>query len=393
MTFVQLQLLIASTSDQTAEPAVFWSWAGIVAICAILIAAFSAVDWLLRRRHKDHILLVMSDLQDKLEHLPVKDWQVTIANAGIVVWGSLGNPIGWVADKLEPFYHSHSHALRVFARAGVGAMAMMGALIIFPFSERWTVFEDMPWYGRTLSQGLAAIMVGIASGAARIYEAPARFKPHVLRWMYVKSLPVFGISIVLTTLAALIGTELLYCDSHSVWFTCTESGIEIPTDLRGLTVLNFLFDLATFVITLRLLRLVSQTSKWFICAAIVDIAASAVLLILLHSILLMPTGGSVSTAWDWFIQVITFSASSTDPNWPLTPILFTTFIPVALYMSAFLFLGILVKPFARASAYLCGLMWEKEQTPFLVFALALSGMLTLTKAISEWRWVVDKLGG
>ena len=59
-------------------------------------------------------------------------------------------------------------------------------------------------------------------------------------------------------------------------------------------------------------------------------------------------------------------------------------------MSAFIFLGVFVKPFARVAGYLCGLLGEKEKTPFAELAVLISLLAATVKALSKWPWLVDK---
>lgn len=394
MTLVQLQLLIASTTEQNSDSAAFWSWGGVLAICTGLTLLGLTIDWLLRRRHKDHILLKMSEFQEKLERLPVSDWQMAVARAGLRFWDVFGRLVTRIG---EGFIALKQGRLYLFRGLLISALLIMTVpMAAYTLRVGWGVF---PWYVEVLG-----VAISFLSGAvlASGFTA-AKLRPNVVfRFSFYVAIHFYrplAASMLFTTLACAIGVWLYDCNMPSLWYTCYTGPVSITAPF-ALCLVNFAFDFTTLFVSVHVLRLVQRKARFFVPLAFLDIGISGILTILLHSVLLTKSADqslaltdAFHIAWDWFIQVVTFSASSTDPNWPLTPILFTTFIPVALYMSAFLFLGILVKPFARTAAYLCGLLWEKKQTPILVFAVTLSGMLTLTKAFSEWRWFVEKLGG
>lgn len=398
MTFVQLQLLIASTNEQTAEPALFWSWTGAVALCSVIIACCGLTDYLLRRGQRDHILLKMSEFQEKLERLPIGDWQLEVASMGVKLWVFWGKLIMAVGRQLGSALVASRTVTRLFG--WIIVFTILGVYFgwVFGMAE-WLREDTLPWYAVLLRTSAIVLSLGVLIAA--LYQIPGLHaaRGHFLRWVGTNVFPAFGLSIAFTVVAAILGVGLCDPEVSATWFNCGDT-LKHPYEPGILSAVNFIFDYATIYISVRILRYVVQHKGRFVRLAALDVLISAILAFVLHVVLLWlgPTGSiglseSVAIATTWFSQLATLKASSTDPNWPLTPILFTTFIPVTIYMSAFLFLGILVKPFARTAAYLCGLLWEKKQTPFLVFAVALSGMLTLTKAFSEWRWFLEKFGG
>ena len=191
-----------------------------------------------------------------------------------------------------------------------------------------------------------------------------------------------------TSVAIGIGMLVFRSNENSYWFSISEKGIQ-PNEPTLLASLNYPFDLFTIIISITLLKWVVTKGKWITIIATIDIAISAILSIILHTIFKViepsskPLVNCFLDSFHWFIDIVSFQASPRHSDWSLTPLLLTTFIPVAVYMSIFIFLGFIVKPFARMAGYICGLLGEKEKTPFFELAVALSLFIILFKSLSN----------
>lgn len=408
-------LIVDSLSIQPTSEAEFWTWKGVLAICAILVFLGWFIDWLHRKRHKEAILKKLSEFEDKLARLPVSKWQVGIARAVIRFWEWLAalpdtlflrgvNRMSRDTELVRQMLPSL--ALVVFF---ISVLAMLSlSAVVFGVSLSWPltlVFASLAGYScwsiivilpiPFLILALILERLGYPRLSSRIRDWIVHNTPELmklLRPLLHRVSPVLLMSVMYTGSAIAAGLLLSPGAAESYWFAF-HSGNLSPGRPISVSLLNFPFDFITILVSIKLLRFVKEKSKHIISIALIDIVISGVLVILLHTTLKTVEPGGVThlgrnfmDSWDWFVQVVTFKASSSHPDWPLTPTLFTTFIPVTLYMSAFIFLGIIIKPFARAASYICGLLFEKKQTPFLAFSLILSGLLTVAKALSEWEW-------
>jgi len=152
-----------------------------------------------------------------------------------------------------------------------------------------------------------------------------------------------------------------------------------PTFPFLLTFINFPFDFATILVSILLLRIIIKHKRFIAFIAIIDIFISAILTITLYSFLLL-----VKEGWDilhfhtyfveslqWFKEIIIGTYQSVKYHEPLVknlesrpdihllPILLTTFIPVVLYMSVFIFISF-CKFIMMLAARIFGAVGEKE---------------------------------
>ena len=229
-------------------------------------------------------------------------------------------------------------------------------------------------------------------------------KDRALAWMDHISTRVVAPVLVLSfgfSLAAILCSAVKIGAGHagSYWFQRT-GDIVSPTHPLLLVAVNFPFDLATILISIRLLKWVVSRRAWIVATAVIDIVVSAALVVMLHTALkviesrsLMALGYHMSESCTWFAQFLTAKASSAHQDMLLTPLLLTTFVPVVAYMSTFIILGVIVRPFAHLARFLCRLLDEKEKTPFAELAMILALLTSTAKALAEWPWLVRMLFG
>ena len=406
-----LTIVDTLTTEPVSAPT-FWTLKGVLAICAILVFLGWLTDWLFRRNQKEAILKKLSEFEDKLAHLPIRMWQVRIARAvdRFWTWLSRESKHPWVLRS-----KTRDDSITVVFGLVLTAFVLIGLLHLIASLLNWIGISvprpleliradallSFAWYSTVL------VFLAIPFAIDWLYDrySEANSAVRLLRGRQAKLfwgevLPIYIISTWFTLAALQMGIAMGADSNASYWFSRTERVLEVSGGYVPfiLSVMNSPFDLVTIYISLILLRWVASKGKYIVWIALFDIVVSGILVVLLHTTLktvepggLGHIGQNFADSWNWFIQVVTFKASHAHPDWPLTPTLFTTFIPVTLYMSAFIFLGIIIKPFARAASYICGLLYEKQQTPFLAFSLMLSGLITVAKALSEWQWFVHQI--
>jgi hypothetical protein len=400
----------------------FWIWTGVAAMCAVLVLLGTATDWVLRARQKDAILATLRRFETKLASAPIRDWQIAIARCVISSWWELGKaPLRVYATwyrlvRRSPILNWTRVAVgrleergQVFVPVALATTSVAWVALVVPFiivlvivaagvCESWFLLVacvPAVCYGAMIPLLLAAVTAEVR-GAARM---ETWLSDHVLILLLGTLQPSCVMSAIFSIIATLAGLAIGGGHTGSYWFHPTGQGLH-PAHPILITTLNFPFDLMTVLISIKLLDWVAERGKWIVFIALIDIVISAALVILLHMTLKIIETGSVMAighhfveSCSWFWQVVTFNASTTHPDWPLTPLLLTTFIPVTLYMSAFIILGIILKPFAWVAGYLCGLLGEKEKTPFAELAVIISLLGATAKALSEWGWLRHVLSG
>lgn len=389
-------------------------------MCAVLVALGTLTDWGLRKRHKEAILAGLRRFEDKLGHAPIRDWQIAVAGSVVRFWSALGRApyivfgkagaalwetrLGKATEEFtqdgQSWYHREAgwamlHAILLIQLA---PFALLLLIVILGVLESWFLLAlCVPG---VLYVALVPAMWALAIADIAEVKAIDYLVEKVVGDWLVEAIPhACLISAVFSILATFAGLGMGAGHAGSYWFERASDTLA-PTHPILLTALNFPFDLATILISIKLLKWVVSKGKWIVLIAVIDIIISAALVILLHTTLKVIETGSVTAighhfaeSWSWFVCVVTFDASRAHPDWPLTPVLLTTFIPVAAYMLAFVFLGIVVRPFARIAAYICGLLGEKEKTPFAELAVIISLLGAAAKALSEWSWLKHVLSG
>ncbi len=403
-------LIVDSLSAQRTADVAFWTWKGVLAICVVLVILGKFIDWLHRKRHKEAMLKKLSEFEKKLGKLPVREWQLRIAQDLIRVWEWLGQASNNLLMRLAPWLSEYEPIGRFgpnnqmvyirkhpsFLKAGALLTPLMVLVVLDLFSMTESLWHVTILLVSPTGYVILALLLVADRYSDRMYERLSNILEYLVYVLTYGVAAAFLVSSLFTGCAIGVGLAMGPGTAESYWFILN-SGSLTPARPMSMSLLNFPFDLVTILVSIRLLQFVKEKGKHIVWIALIDIIISAALVVLLHTTLkavepggLSHIGQNFADSWNWFIQVVTFQASPSHPDWPLTPTLFTTFIPVTLYMSAFIFLGIIIKPFARAASYICGLLFEKKQTPFLAFSLILSGLLTVAKALSEWQWFVHQ---
>jgi hypothetical protein len=372
-------------------------WYGVLVACGILMPLGKLIDWGLRKRHRDAILSALRGWEERLKLTPLGRWQIHVATQFIRLVEASGRLYG-LFRRRDPMIRLIGGSR--WRTAAVFLLALTGnslALYTLPPSYPWFMQVVMSLAAALVVVYLAFMTFGPIAFPSQFQEVekgqpkrPVALRPvglaeRLLDWiMYL--LASLQLSAVFTIIATAIGVFISAGHVGSFWFTAQAGWLE-PAHPIALAVINFPFDFLTILVSLKLLQWVIARGRWISVVAGVDVVISALLIVALHGALkYYAAGGSVIEAftgsWVWFLDVMTLNVSPAAPEWPLLPVTLTAFIPVAGYMSAIILLGFLAVVM-RCAGYLCGLLGEKQHTPFFELATALSLLTLICKALVE----------
>ena len=188
---------------------------------------------------------------------------------------------------------------------------------------------------------------------------------------------------------------------NTFWYTSVNKKI-IPTYPFLLTSLNMPFDILTIQITLLLLNYVKFKKKYFGVIALANILLSLVLSITLYALLIfIQEGKNVFLLPNYFLNSITFFSKLFTifiefllkrpfsinieglQDIHLVPILLTTFVPVSIYMSSFIFLY-LSKPVMIVASFIFDRIGKKEESVFKQLGTLVAVWMASIKAIYDY---------
>lgn len=390
---------------------IFMSWHGILAICTLVVCIGKFIDWFLRKRQKGKILQSLRIYEDKIANISIQRLQHLICKKCVSFWLLLGSipaiiayhttdyisqtrpKKGWQLNKWVSFIcklFSYSIVLTImFFIPLVGLFPKINFGGINSISAWFLNLFAVTGFFMILTFSVFIIITVSKSESALETSSLARISSVIMSVSYVSPL--------LTGTAIIVASHVTSEYTSTYWFSLTSSGIE-STHVNLLSAINFPFDFLTIFVSVKLLNWVISHNKLFAIIAFLDILISALLSITMLVVLKIFEFGNLSDIFAyflesmiWFKSLITFNISSADKNWLLTPVLLTTFIPVSIYLMILIILGLIIKPFLRFSSYLCGLLSEKENTPFMELAFVLSLLIVTAKALSEWEWFVNHI--
>lgn len=416
-----------------AETPPLWSWPVVIASSAVLVSLGKLIDWLFRERQKTVILLGLRNLENKLKNTPIRIWQAHVAGRyvgfvtklGPTVFGFRVNYVDLLKrNKPTPPLEARIQRM-VRLRVYLFCIAPMIVFIIFLIYEDsrgsveryWNIsLPSIPWYVVSLSVPAFFFLVpvlimlplipliwtlylldlvtlrrfGLVKHFEPRFETAFGYMIIYFEWTLNRIMPLVFISTCFTVVATIIGLHFSHGHHGSYWFDVKGASL-VPSNPIMLAALNFPFDLLTILISRELLKWVISKGRWISVVAMIDILISGMLALTLHSLLkaiesgqIAPSAlvGHLTNSWNWLASVMTLQATSTHPDWPLTPLILTAFIPVSIYMSVLILLGI-SGILLRIAGYICGLLGEKQHTPFFELAVALSLLTTAAKGVTE----------
>lgn len=364
------------------------SWLLYIAIGFSLVTAGAAVDFFLRKEEVRRLHNKFLNLANTLRNTPIKTWEITIATFGI-----------YTIDKIQkPFFKLFVNSLD-FIRFGKFVFIKIGLAVIMLASILYLYDETSLWFLGSLCLPVWSII--IVSFTISITDW--------LKFVKISDDTAFRCAFVFPLISTFTSLTAFYISINFIpvsflsttWFTLSDENI-IPNFPLLLTAINFPFDLITIIVSTNLLLIVVKKEKYFGVAAILDIIISAILTVLLYSILLVVENdwdisnyvSYLQLSYNWFYEIsIGFlysydsgsinMSSSTISDLHLLPMLLSTFIPVTIYMSVFLFLSF-SKLIMLVSSRLFLVIGERDESVFKQFAILLASFLAAIKAIYDY---------
>ncbi len=363
-----------------------------------LVAVGAVIDFFLKKKDVKKLHGLFLRWEESLSETPLRGWQISIANAGynalhflrgdackIIIKG-LDAILGPVVDFVGKWTRHPLVTLAVvFLLYSIVPLAyfishwwFLGS-IAFPFLMIWLIV-------------VSGIIIGI-------------FNRGISKDWLEKVFNLFmGIPIISALLSLLAVIVTLYGIPEDLldtdWYVLVKGGIK-PAYPFLLPIVNLPFDLATIAVTIKLLGYVRRNRAGFLVVAFLDIILSLAFSIILYALLRM-----IACGWDiqhfhhhligamvWFGEIAVCLwryligarpvglAGMQDIH--LLPILLTTFVPVALYMGAFVLLAF-CKPVMWLAGRFFGVIGERDESVFKQFATLLAVLLAALKTIYDY---------
>ncbi len=376
-------------------------WLIVVAIGLSLVAIGAIADFLVKKDEIKWLHAKFLKLSEALTKIPLREWQVKIAEAGIEIIEKISIYTGFYLFPLSynDFFENillskcRFKFRQYFGRVPIFEIFLFGILIIL--FGIFLIYIIMP--GNWFLAFLVLFCIGILFSTLSI----AFMNFHSGMILFLFSGPI-AISSVLSVVAYIITRYIISSfPLNSYWYEIANTRI-IPIKPLLLYCVNFPFDFATIAVSILLLRFVIKHKCFIGIVAAVDIIISAFLTVMLYCFLLV-----IENEWNilhfhvyfaeslhWFKDVIVGIYQAAKYNEPfakhlaglrdihLLPILLTTFVPVALYMLVFLFISF-CKPVLKLASRIFGAVGEKEESVFKQFGFLIAAIMAAVKAIYE----------
>jgi len=346
----------------------------LIFVATILVSLGKITDWFLRKTHKEAMLIALGEAEHNIKRIPFNEWAYHISNKVLSVYEYLYKIIS--GDTKVKFFS--------------GSSSVIALLIVVSFLLTIIgVYFDLNMYGTgmpaiiALTLGYSFFMMG-----GRMLKNASLF-PYMYRIVVVSS--------ILSTVSLFIGANIAEPGITGFWFTENHSENSLGLSLL-LALINLPFDFITISISVLLLNLIINQKMPLILAAILDIIISLVLSIFLYAMIEYMSSrsavfsGSIQNGFNWFANIFTgnYSLLSND-QLMLTPLMLTTCVPVLIYMGTLLFVVLVLKPLSKVASYMCGLLSEKDNSPFFELATVISLFLGILTAISDSSEILEKI--
>jgi len=364
-------------------------WILIVVIGLSIVSICSIIDFFLKRQEVRAIHDKFLKIAYVLSNTSFKHWQINIAECGVIIFQTLHDKTAKIASiLLYSFFYFLENKLEIsnnnIKRIVIGILLLVLPLIYFLFKT---------WIIGTVSFPLILLSLAI------LYATFGWRDRHSLFDFWTAT------SIISTILSLIaIFTTILVLPKYILnteWFHLNNNLIN-PSKPFLLPIINFPFDLATILTTIVLLQILIRKGKFITIIALLDIIFSACFSILLYTSLKI-----VENNWDffnyssylidsieWFKKIAIYALSFIIKK-PVTfnikdlrdlhllPILLTTFFPVFLYMTVFIFLSFSRIVF-RISGRFFEVVGEREESVFKQFGILITTILVTIKAIYDY---------
>lgn len=396
------------------QPTEFFSFEGVAALAVLLVAIAKLADWLLLKRQKTRLLDRVAAFGDHLRSIRFKQAQLGLVRTLLAFLTAISVP--WTARK-----HPHFTGKAADDLDATEVIALLLAFVSRPLQFMTAVailgLSAVGWFDFRYA-GLFvvfAVVLLVRTTFWLLHLAAVGYElepdaqtpvPPFLRWFegsrLIGLLDLVGtrmlvISFLLTVGALEVGLAYWEAPQTTPWFVAGPVGVA-PRAPLTLALINLPFDVLALMVTIAMLRFALRRNIAVSLIAFGDIVATiAIAFILLVVLLAWPSWqpqvwlSAAAEAVGHLTQVYTFSVDSGNRNFPLDPLLFTPFAPIAFYMLLPLLIALVFAPLLRVSAHVCSVMHQKEQSPFMVLAIAVAGTMVVVKALWAWPWLAERL--
>lgn len=396
------------------------SWNGVIAICTLLSSLGLIIDFGLRISNKQSILNKMGKWEIMIATMPIQEWKITVAKWAVSIWILLTKIICFDFNEKRD---DTQKLLKAFPKTLKNISGIVGVLykILLAISLSCCVlYLLIKVVNFFVIYRIPTLIIALQFKTIMTHFHTKFFITFPEFWTFniltfalfiasfcfllkfresIISSYVFSTVFTITTLTFAFSTSKYV--AHSFWFKFVHDSL-VPTKPILLSLLNAPLDTLTLLVSIILLKFVISKGRYFVLIASIDILISAILALILHSLIMLIEYGSMSQflnnlegSYKWMLDVFSsfFSKKSLVErhDWPLIPLVLTPFIPVTIYMSIFIFLGVIVKPLLNFASYILGLLWEQKRTPFFLLGFVLSIIAILIKTFFDWIWLRNLL--
>lgn len=371
-------------------------WLGLLAFGAVLVATCRLLDFLMLLRQHEELILRLMEIEEWVAQTSITALAVRIAGLVLQAWQHSRLALVGMVILLFAIHLVDSFSQGKYFLSAYLALCIIGTLGYAYFILTMATHEFDPVYVRIVSNIFAiscfAWIIWITFGYLYILF----YIVIVLIPMIIASISVHGEKIaaslsgaaLVVTLSTVTSAFLLQSRSRQQDIGTLEGLFEQVGSNIVLIMLNLLFDITTVLISINFLRFMKKKPKMFVLIAFADILVSAILALALRATVsfLTPSddAGPARASFQWAAKVVTLDLPQTDPDWNITPLMLTTFIPVAAYSSLFLVVGLLVKPALMITGHIMERLTEESRIPFTQAGLTLVAVIVAIKAVCDW---------
>ena len=351
------------------------SWNGIIALSAILVFLGKLLDWGLRKAQKEELLKRLARIEEYIKTISFSGWVKAVAEKVLVAYEFMQEII--LGNRGFRILQGYWKPVILFL--------VVGAILEnFAKFQGFNVYGIFTPYFMCFMSGIIFFLLG------KISNTLNNIFPYIFRLILLSS--------IFSSVALVFGANLSDQIGETYWFV--ESDGRDRFDKSSLLALvNIPFDFVTIIVSMFFLKMIVRAPKFVVPAAILDVVASLLLTLGLYvaidylSLLFDGTlNNSISNSVTWLLSITGIGDRTIgNEEHMLSPLLLTTLIPVVSYMGIILGIIFVLKPLTIASGYLCGLLSEKKNTPFMELATVIAMFITMLKSVMEWEIVASWL--
>jgi hypothetical protein len=397
-------------------------WLLVIAIGCTAVAIGALIDFFLKKEEVDRLHGKFLTFANFLCDTPIKQFQIKIAKAGLSLINNsilaskeffqdlyfaveelVYQNLQLLAPIFKFFERFRSYELELKKRqkdsnlnvslfysiAFISTITLLFILLTY-FAEGW---------GVKLRDIIVAILLAAIILQPFVFWTLKKRGIEKSAFLFEIIVPSLAVSLPYSGVALIIATNYLSKGSlNTFWFAIIDNNI-VCTKSSLLTIVNYPFDFITIAITYLSLRYIADKQRFFLLFATVSLIASSLLSLGLLSVLkLIESGLNIVHFHLFFIEsfelfknlcymILEFLIKKTYsidlnkiPDIHLLPLLLSTFIPVVLYMSFFLFFSF-CKPIMWISGRFFEVIGKRQESVFKQLGFLVGVWLAAIKAV------------